>query len=109
MIARTAVLLLGQSLGQAYALQASVQYLTHLEHSARGTGTASISIPGLSTNPKANCACCMRRSPLPSSPNKRAVRLAVTTMICWTSHPLLCTSARRFLQGTLPQSQDCGL
>ena len=41
MIARTAVLLLGQSLGQAYALQASVQYLTHLERTSLSATAAT--------------------------------------------------------------------
>ena len=44
MIARLAVLLLGQLLGQACALQASVQYLTQLERtslSATATATAT--------------------------------------------------------------------
>ena len=44
-----AVLLLGQLLGQACALQASVQYLTHLEHSARGTGTLSATATATAT------------------------------------------------------------
>ena len=44
MIARLAVLLLGQLLGQACALQAAVQYLTQLERtslSATATATAT--------------------------------------------------------------------